>query len=230
MARLESPVLPPFLYRYRRLSEDRLQQEIESIENKFLWCANYKDMNDPMEGFYKPSRRFEKVTRFEKAAQKIYDIKQTVGICSFTDTHNNEIMWTHYADNYRGICIGYRPKSLIAGLPENARLARLGYGVAPPEVGVHEGVIPGEAARKILSHKKASWEYEREWRVFGPCGQLYFAGQCVAELRLGVRISDFHKGELLDHFAQTPIRIYQMTVTNYEHHWRHLNPVDQNKT
>jgi len=138
-----------------------------------------------MEGFYNPSARFVSLTNFEKAVQTIFDAKQTIGICSFSDTHDNELMWTHYADNYQGICIGYRPLSLLKGLPQDARLARLGYGATPPKIGKHDGIAPAdETARKILSHKKSSWLYEREWRVFGDPGKLYFTGNCVAEIRL----------------------------------------------
>jgi hypothetical protein len=99
MAQLEKPVLPPFLYRYRKVSDGRLDQEIDAITGQYLWCAPYRDMNDPMEGFYQPSSRFQKQTDFTKAAQKIFDAKQDIGICCFSDTHDNELMWTHYAES-----------------------------------------------------------------------------------------------------------------------------------
>jgi hypothetical protein len=66
-------------------------------------------MNDPMEGFYAPSTRFQNQSDFRNAARRIFDEKQGVGICCLTDTHDNELMWTHYAENYRGICIGVSP-------------------------------------------------------------------------------------------------------------------------
>jgi Protein of unknown function (DUF2971) len=223
MGQLEKPVLPPFLYRYRSISRNYFQREIDSIVGKYLWCSNYKEMNDPMEGFYIATRRLEKFTNFDRAREKIFDIKQTVGICSFSDTNDNEIMWSHYADNYKGICIGYRPRLLIKGLPPGVRVARLGYGYNPPEIGIHESEIPEQAARTILSHKKASWQHEREWRVFGPCGQVFFKGNCIAELGLGLRIDDREKQKLLSTFSKSRIRIYQMTVNEYEHGWDKIN-------
>lgn len=223
MANLELPVLPPLLYRYRKLSANNFQQEIDAIRGKYIWCSTYKELNDPMEGFYKPSARFLKLTNFESTAQRIFDAKQTIGVCSFSDTHDNEVMWAHYAENYQGVCIGYRPRSLLKELPTEARLVRLGYGSTAPELGKHDGSAPAdEAARKILSHKKASWLYEREWRILARPGPLRFNGRCIAELRLGSRISAEHKQALLAGFRKS-IRIYQMTVENYQHHWRRLN-------
>jgi len=91
-------------------------------------------------------------------------------------------------------------------IPHSAAL-HAGY-----SLGKHDANAPAkEAARKILSHKKSSWAYEREWRIFGPPGELYFAGNCIAEIRLGSRISDSHKDILLANFSSS-IRIYQMTV------------------
>lgn len=223
MAKLEKPILPPFFYRYRKISAGQLGQEIKAIREQYLWCAPYKDMNDPMEGFYQPSVRFQKQTDFMKAAQRIFDAKQTIGMCCFSDTHDNELMWTHYSENYSGICVGYRPRFLLNGLPPDVQLVRLGYGNVPPEVGIHDTDSPAAAARKILSHKKSSWTYEREWRVFGPCGAVPFVGRCVAELRLGSRVSDADKQKILSNFADSKIRIYQMVVDAYTHRWKRLN-------
>jgi Protein of unknown function (DUF2971) len=225
VAFLEKPVLPQLLLIYRKLSGQRLQQEIASLHDKYLWCSVYRRLNDPMEGFYRPSGRFRKHPEFDRVVDNIFDAKQKIGICSFSDTCDNELMWTHYADNYRGICIGYRPRSLLKGLPKEARLTRLGYGTTPPELGKHDSLVRAdEAARKVLSHKKSSWLYEREWRVFGPPGKLHFDSiKCIAELRLGSRISNEQKKILLEKFSNS-IRIYQMTVEDYEHRWQKLSP------
>ena len=37
---------------------------------------------------------------------------QTVGICSFSKARKNQLMWSHYADEHKGICIGFKEEYL----------------------------------------------------------------------------------------------------------------------
>lgn len=226
-ATLELPVLPPILYRYRAISGERLAREIGSIKQNYLWCSEYHKLNDPMEGFYKPSARVSKNPQYKSGADAIYYKKQNIGICSLSDTFENELMWAHYAENSSGICVGYRPRALIQGLSDDSRLVRLGYGSEPPEIGIKDG-YGEEAARKILSHKKANWAYEREWRVLGPIGRARYEGDCVAEIRLGARISGEAKEAILHAFRSTKIRISLMSVSGYTQHWTKIHPAPKN--
>jgi hypothetical protein len=34
-------------------------------------------------------------------------ISKLITICSFTEKNNNNLMWSHYTDNHRGICVEY---------------------------------------------------------------------------------------------------------------------------
>ncbi len=57
MAEIQNYVKPRRFYRYRPI--EKIDRELEAIEKAYLFCAAYKDMNDPMEGFYSPSRRLK---------------------------------------------------------------------------------------------------------------------------------------------------------------------------
>ncbi len=56
-----------------------------------------------------------------------------LGICCFSDTYDNELTWSH-ASKYSGICVGYRTKELIEGLPTTCISFACIYG-APPSMG-----------------------------------------------------------------------------------------------
>jgi hypothetical protein len=224
MAHLDKPILPELLYRYRSLCDEKaLAQEIAAIKEQYIWCSTYRKMNDPMEGFYEPSIRLTKDNDFTRVASEIVTEKRAIGICCFSDTHDNELMWAHYASNYTGICVGYRPQPLIDGLPDNVHLIRLAYGNQPPPLGIHNTKVAHDAAVRILSHKKSNWHYEREWRVLGGIGRLNITSKaCVRELYLGSRISSSHKDKLLAALAKTHIRIHEMRVSGYTHKWRKI--------
>lgn len=52
MATILQPETPTRLYRYRGFarSDEAIDQEIDEIRENYIWCANFMDMNDPMEG------------------------------------------------------------------------------------------------------------------------------------------------------------------------------------
>jgi hypothetical protein len=132
-------------------------------------------------------------------------------------------MWAHYANNYAGICIGYQPHPLLKGLPKNFHLVRVSYGNDLPPLSVHDLLNHNDAARKILSHKKASWVYEREWRLLGPLGLHPIKSKTgVRELYIGLHIQPKYKERILDELKNVPIRISDMQVTGYDHEWVEL--------
>jgi hypothetical protein len=52
MAEIRTLIEPSHLYRYRSLEDQKLNQEISAIQERYLWCSNFEAMNDPMEGTY----------------------------------------------------------------------------------------------------------------------------------------------------------------------------------
>jgi Protein of unknown function (DUF2971) len=224
MAQLDSPILPHYLYRYRPLTDRNLSREIDAIKEQYIWLSTYRALNDPMEGFYKASRGLKADRAFDKVTQALLSAKADVGICSFSDTREDELMWAHYASNYAGICVAYRPRYLIDGLPPEIHLIRLGYGLTPPRISGLEADDLQIAVRKVLSHKKSNWGSEREWRVLGAPGQLNISSKgCIKEVYLGARIKLHHREKIQQELEQTKIRVYQMIrVSNYSIRWERV--------
>ena len=144
---LDQPILPPYLYRYRKITDQTIDQEIAAITEKYLWFSTYRETNDPMEGFFEATARFQKDSNYTRAVRDIYDEKTNIGICCFSDTHDNELMWSHYTGNYSGICVGYAPQNLIDGLPRNVHLVRVAYGTKPPDITAKDAANPNGAAK-----------------------------------------------------------------------------------
>src|SRR4051794_20626854 len=124
MAVLLKPIVPSRLFRFRSLNraEGAVQQEIDSIQKKYLYCPPFTQMNDPMEGFYRPSQILRGKSDFKDIVKDVTGIKSKVGIACFTETYENVLMWTHYAGNYTGMCLAYSAKELLAGLPNDVSL------------------------------------------------------------------------------------------------------------
>jgi hypothetical protein len=198
--------------------------------HQHLYCSLYNALNDPTEGFYGPSRRLLAHPSYASIEHKLGFRKERIGICCFTDAPDNELMRTHYASNYAGICVSYSSDKLLAGLPGEARLARLGYGSEPPRLSSGDVDETRDAAIKILSHKKASWAYEREWRILTVPGLLTISQQrCIREVRLGSRIHSNHEQRIVRELAGSSIRVVKMTVDGYKHRWQTVRSADRRR-
>lgn len=175
-------------------------------------------MNDPMEGYYLPSARLKKEPEWRQTYRSILEAKRATGISCFSEMFNNEIMWAHYADNFRGICLGYSAAKLRDNLPPSARLSRIAYADAPLRLSKHERSNVIAAAQKILSQKKYNWSYEREWRVLADYpGQLPYQGDIITEVYFGFRISEDHKQAILSGMGARGINFKQMKIAGYSH-------------
>ena len=94
------------------------------------------------------------------------------GIVSFAEQDSCPLLWSHYGDQHRGICIGYSVPSLSEG-----DVYRVEYGGSRIVLASDVSVMlngDGSARRRVdeavLLQKAASWEYEREWRLIGNRG------------------------------------------------------------
>jgi hypothetical protein len=226
MAEVEKPIVPTRLYRYRSLirDENAVEQEIDSILQKYLFCSSFTRMNDPMEGFYRPSKVLSGKSDYKDIVREITGIKSTVGISCFTETFENVLMWTHYAGNYTGMCLSYSSKELLAGLPHHVRLVRLAYVDEPPIIFPNQVNNVSNAATHILSQKKYNWAYEREWRVLGSVGRVEIGRvQAVKAIYFGSRVNLKHRQRILARIQGTGIKAYMMDVDGYDHTWEPIN-------
>ena len=223
MAQIDPPLLPPRLYRYRKVSSLNLvERELDAIANDYLWCCHYKELNDQMEGVYGVSPWLARQPSANRLSSEILNQKRSVGICCFSDTYENELMWVHYAENYSGICVAYSAKRLNAGLGDHVHVVRVAYGGIPPRIGEADVRSPDEAARKILSHKKSSWSYEREWRLLTEGiqvpGKLQIAVRgSVKAVYFGSRVKEEFGTTLIEELSKMNIPIRRMNVSDYTH-------------
>ena len=184
MAEIRHYAKPRRLYRYRSI--DHIERELEAIDEAYLFCAAYKDMNDPMEGMYSASERLRKSKVYRQFQTDVLSNKRSLGICSFSEVHNNQLMWTHYASRFKRICVEYDLIALLKCLPREVDFVRMLYSEERPNVGLTRTGV-NDLAKMILSYKNHRWSYEREWRMFAPRqGKLYYEERkCVTRVYIG---------------------------------------------
>lgn len=124
------------------------------------------------------------------------------GIVSLAERANCPLMWSHYGDQHRGLCIGYSVPDRAA-----ADLHKMSYGgsrlIAASAVAA---MLDGddEARRRVddavLTRKARDWRYEREWRLIGPRGPQNSSLE-LDEVIFGMRCSDTVKYAIIKALA-----------------------------
>lgn len=225
MANLQLPIVPSRLHRYRSLSRSAkaIDEEIESIIKNYIYCSDFSRMNDPMEGFYRPSKLLKGSEDYKSIIREITHRKSGVGIACFSETDENVLMWTHYAGNYEGICISYSGSELMRGLASSVSLVRLAYVDEPPMIFPSHAQNADSAALRILSQKKYNWAYEREWRILGSVGKVSLGhAKAIKRISFGSRINPGYRRRILDAIQGTNIEAYSMEIDGYDHSWESI--------
>lgn len=132
---------------------------IADLQFQRLKVATFQDLNDPFEllAAKLPTRAIRKAF----AAFKRH-MHARMGILSFGPTWANPLMWTHYADNHRGICLGFDINDQLAISVKyvSARTAlRFSDDLET------KGIDPAFAF-KLMRSKFGGWAYEKEVRMY----------------------------------------------------------------
>ncbi|WP_150624702.1 DUF2971 domain-containing protein [Pandoraea captiosa] len=91
-----------------------------------------------------------------------------IGVLSLTTDPGSAPMWSHYADKYSGLAVGFDSESNFfrpaQGEPKHCgELVRVTYTNTPPVAYVEPGKIG--FSKELFFTKAECWSYENEWRV-----------------------------------------------------------------
>jgi hypothetical protein len=183
-------------------------------------------MNDPMEGYYRPSSFITRDKQSEQILAHIDSKRENIGVACFSETYQSELMWAHYSGNYEGICVEYVSERLRRGLEDGSRLVRVSYVEEKPRLSSSEAADIDQSVSYILSHKKMNWYYEREWRVLGKIEKNSIVvddgKRLITRVYLGSRIDKKFEEIIKTESKRAGISVYQMTVFGYSHKWSKL--------
>ncbi|CAD5278865.1 MULTISPECIES: DUF2971 domain-containing protein [unclassified Imperialibacter] len=162
-----------------------------------LWFGPPENMNDLLEGLikikntdFKPSK--EALNHFIKSNQLdqyYWNPKQEIdtqgfikffvdnwyhiqrnqyGISCFSSTPNEPLMWSHYADKHKGICLIYDKEELLSCLKDSFlkfEYCPVNYKKRPIlELFEDKGEVLFKSSDPVLISKDSKWKYEKEIR------------------------------------------------------------------
>lgn len=144
---------------YKYMSTERFFEHIDEYLDGKLYFAGWDDLNDPMEGYFS-------INKNENTSLKcvLKDVKYEYKICTTSESYSNFLLWSHYADKHKGVCLGIEIEeqecqnecithSIVCYVEETLYLRKIEQPLEPQ-------------IEEILNTKMDFWKYEEEYRFF----------------------------------------------------------------
>jgi len=173
------------LYKFRAINK-RL---IESLVNRSLYFAKPSTLNDPFDCRIELKEAFEQAGSSATGDRKNFLLSflakpkffenwrctvDKLGVCAFSRENLHPLLWSHYADEHRGVCLKYQFRAAYFTTDEFHLTAagKVEYLVEPLKEWLKstpmddldkfvEGLL-----HKYLKTKSPAWKYEEEERIF----------------------------------------------------------------
>lgn len=149
---------------------------------------------------------------------------QCFGVCSFSEVSNDILMWSHYSDSHKGMCIEFNrsTENMLCHArpieyPDDDIFPYINYWLGPNENQLDELV-------KIILTKSKHWKHEKEWRLIQRPDEIdeYYRGHSVTcpdeminGIIFGLRMNSKEKTTIKNILSGKPIKYYQeKTIKN----------------
>ena len=156
------------------------QWGLEAIKLRRLKLSLFNEMNDPFELLGVELRTKKDRTEFHQLKE---DMNQSIGALCFSRNWDNPVLWSHYGDRHRGLCLGF--DLLDWTFPIRYQGKRLTEEIEKKLSGKNHETM----GNRILTTKYRHWRYEDEVRMIVQLvhavheNNMYFLPFCKA-LRL----------------------------------------------
>ena len=132
---------------------------VKSILNEQLWLSHTNSFNDPVD----PS-----IKQFKKYKEDYNYLLDSIKVGCLTTKKDNTLMWSHYEDKHRGICIEYDIGKIYE--KDNLIINKVNYNMP---IITNKSIADNEILEidninrliELFSLKSNEWKYEKEYRI-----------------------------------------------------------------
>lgn len=136
--------------------------------------------------------------------------RKKVGLYCLSERRDSILMWSHYADEHLGYCIGFTATDYT---PMFGRAQKVDYSEKYPLIDHYVTPIE-EQAKLAFQTKFTDWKYEKEWRIIehqNGSGVQSYPHELMESVTFGLRMEKKEK-ELIRSWTnqrKTPVRFYE---------------------
>lgn len=167
------------LFKFRSI--ENFDFALDILRSHRLYCADWRALNDPMEGFFAYWTTPGSEKHLNAAAEGLSVQKRGKRICSLSATFDSHLLWAHYASGFKGLAIeveipdddplvhkvDYRPDRFFSISPDDFKNTKL--------------------SDRVLTSKHEDWTYEQEVRIL-TMNEWYPLSQPIRRVIAGFRM------------------------------------------
>ena len=139
-------------------------------------------------------------------------LSQHITLSSFTKDNKNNLMWSHYTNNHRGICVQYSDTLFLylKSIEKYLFASKVKYSKFPPRVDMLDNVYA--KTKKMIFNKQIEWKYEKEYRValFSnyETDHIEIGSELIKAVYIGSRASQQIIDNIIELTKSTGIEVY----------------------
>jgi hypothetical protein len=210
---------PRTLYKYRKFNHESLSIFI----NKEIYFAKPLDFNDPFDSQINITQALTDAANKNENRIMLYNfgtvkpkdmikdfskqehIIKNIGLFSLSIKNKDVLMWSHYADEHRGFCIGFNYNKLNEYINKNSAIVaikKVDYIVGNPydkyistlfnDICLSDKEIKSFHNKLVVTaftSKAKSWQYEAEYRLINKSnGYISYYPDIVTDIIFGIRM------------------------------------------
>lgn len=171
-ARLNDPFDCAINYRYDLLSEEEKFEKYRKYvrdENRML---NDDEVDRQARNWMRQDLLKKDQILMNNSNLIRQQINEKIGVLSLTKTKKTILLWSHYSDQHKGICIGYSKKILLSHLTNEYNTSAkifydidVDYSTEYPLIIPNKDLTPEQYFKIPLGTKSSEWSYEDEYRI-----------------------------------------------------------------
>ena len=150
-----------------------------------------------------------------EARQAIARVLAKTGVYSLSATNKHILMWSHYADDHKGVCLEF---SLGSAPALRDRATKVTYKEELPCMSFFDPKLPGV----LMTTKSDAWSYEQEWRIVFPepegPGLKSIPDGALSGVILGCRMSEADRKRIMCwvNLREEPLAVYRAQMKDRE--------------
>jgi hypothetical protein len=152
---IKNGVIPQMLYKYRTLKSAK-----KFLENGKMFFSRSSEFNDPFEGKFIINIPPINEKGKQKIKQQYDNALAEIGILCLGEIPDNILMWSHYTDKHKGVCLGF---DITKDRDFFACAIPVDYSEEYPRYS-----FPPDRFFSCLSRKLITWRHEKEVRILKP--------------------------------------------------------------
>lgn len=142
-------------------------------------------------------------------------------VCCFSLSSNNTLMWSHYAENHKGVCLEFDLEIGDIEILHEDKVGILGKVDYDRKEKINYLKDKDEALFKLFCSKNKDWEYEKEARIvlLDKIGDIKFKKNCITGMIYGLRLREENKRNELKELCKQheyDIKFKEITKRNFD--------------